>query len=532
MKITNRTSIILTLSSLVAILPLQTQGAKGDLLATVLLPVTSTSVSGTTIAVVGGIVYVTPKDFSSFILDIYTPPPGLGTVVANLVATKTVFNGAGDAVFLSCIAWDPSRNVMWGVARPRQRTPRAVYSIDMGDFSVSGNVEATFQFNADTSGDLDNIRCDGVAYDPGADSLWISPDVDKFVFEFQLPGGALLSTIAPKDEAGAEDALVSGVVVGSGDTLYIGRDGAKEVRLINKTNGDFIDKLHTERRAEDLACDPVTYAPLEAILVKDFGSFYQAFEVESGTCPLPDPVPSEHFLCYKSFGSFLREEVNLVDQFEDKNFDVLKPKMFCNPAIKPELDAGVELATNPHYLSYKIKEGHRVPRHERKMAEVQNQFGTMIVETFRPDRLMVPSGKSIDLAVPPAIPVSGPKTNHYKCYTVRATGFESPGDIAVLDQFTDDDGKKLGIVRPTRLCNPVEKTRSDDGVITPIIEDPNNEFDHLMCYSVKPGVGERLHKKTKVLSNNQFREEELVLKRELEFCVPTKKTLLIEEPDI
>jgi hypothetical protein len=235
----------------------------------------------------------------------------------------------------------------------------------------------------------------------------------------------------------------------------------------------------------------------------------------------------DHFLCYKSFGKFLREEVNLFDQFDTNegiNFDVLKPKMFCNPAIKPELDPLAMLEPGPHYLSYKINEAHREPRHERKMAEVQNQFGTMIVETFKPDRLMVPSGKSLDLAIPPAIPVPGPNTNHYKCYTVKATGFQSPGDVAVLDQFTDDDGKKLGIVRPTRLCNPVEKTHN--GVITPIIEDPNNEFDHLMCYSVRAGAGERLHKKTNVLSNNQFREEKLVLKRELEFCVPTKKTLL------
>ncbi len=531
MKITNRISIFITLSSLIAMLPLQTQAANGDLLATVSLPSNSSSVGGTTVPVPGGIVYVAPRNFFGTTLDVYTPPlGGLGNQTATLEATKVMFDVGNNPLTVSCIAWDPSRNVMWGV----DLGDNSVYSINMGDFFASGDVVATFEFNVD--GATGSELCDGIAYDPGSDTLWISPDVNQSVFEFGLPAGGLLTTITPKNAAGIADGLVSGVVVGSGDTLYIGRNGAQEIRLIDKTTGDFISKFsQTQGRAEDLACDPVTYAPLEAILAKEaFGGFYEAFEVEPGTCPLPgeppmDPVVREHFLCYKSFGSFLREEVNLVDQFEDKNFDVLKPKMFCNPAIKPVLDAGVELATNPHYLSYKIKEGHRVPRHERKMAEVQNQFGTMIVETFKPDRLMVPSGKSIDLAVPPAIPVPGPKTNHYKCYTVRATGFESPGDIAVLDQFTDDDGKKLGIVRPTRLCNPVEKTHN--GVITPILEEPDIDFDHLMCYSVRAGAGERLHKKTKVLSNNQFREEELVLKRELEFCVPTKKTLLIEEPD-
>jgi hypothetical protein len=529
MKITNRIIIIITLSSLITMLPLQTQALNGDLLATVSLPSNNGSVGGTTVPVPGGIVYVSPRGFFGNTLDVYTPPlGGLGAVVATLEATKTVVDGGNNPVNVSCIAWDPSRNVMWGVEPVSN--PRRVFSINMGDFFADGDVVATFAFNAD--GAAGSGLCDGVAYDPGSDTLWISPDVNSSVYEFGLPAGGLLNTVTPKNSDGNADGLVSGVVVGSGNTLYIGRNGAQEVRLIDKTTGNFISQFsQTQGRAEDLACDPVTYAPLEAILAKEANDpFYEAFEVEPGTCPLPgdpdpDPVPREHFICYKSFGSFLREEVNLVDQFEDKNFDVLKPKMFCNPAIKPELDAGVELATNPHYLSYKIKEGHRVPRHERKMAEVQNQFGIMIVETIRPDRLMVPSGKSLDLNLPPTIPAPGPNTNHYKCYTVRATGFQSPGDVAVLDQFTDDDGKKLGIVRPTRLCNPVQKTRSD-GTITPISEDPDNELDHLMCYSVKAGAGELLHKKTNVLSNNQFREEKLVLKRELEFCVPTKKILL------
>ncbi len=245
-------------------------------------------------------------------------------------------------------------------------------------------------------------------------------------------------------------------------------------------------------------------------------------------------VDGDHFLCYKSFGHFLREEVRLDDQFEDKNFKVLKPKMFCNPAIKPvkdDLDPD-DLPESPHYQSYKIKKGHRVERHVSRRAEVTNQFGTIIVDTIRPDRLMVPSGKSVVLpGVPtlvPPIPPAGPKTNHYKCYTVRADNFLQQ-DVVVKDQFTDQDGKNLTLVRPKRLCTPVEKTRIDDQgneSVTPIIEDPNNELDHLMCYMVRAARGEKLHKKTKVLSSNQFRNEDLVLKRELEFCVPSTKTLL------
>jgi hypothetical protein len=240
-------------------------------------------------------------------------------------------------------------------------------------------------------------------------------------------------------------------------------------------------------------------------------------------------VQGDHFLCYKSFGHFLREKVGLADQFEEKNFDVLKPKMFCNPAIKPELDPDAELGTDPHYLSYKIKKSHREPRHERKMAEVTNQFGTMIVETFKPDRLMVPSGKSLDLDNAAAIPAPGLYSNHYKCYKVKATGFQAPSDVLVLDQFTDIDGKRLRIVRPTRLCTPVDKTRSN-GEFAPAILDPlEMPGDHLMCYSVTVARGERFNPRTEILSSNQFGNEELVLKRELEFCVPSTKILLTPE---
>jgi hypothetical protein len=96
------------------------------------------------------------------------------------------------------------------------------------------------------------------------------------------------------------DGFVSGVAIGAGNTLYIGRDGNAEIRRVDKTTGAYVSNFATTAgRVEDLVCDPVTYAPLEAILAKDaYGgpqgdpgnhAFYEAFEVETGTCPLPQP---------------------------------------------------------------------------------------------------------------------------------------------------------------------------------------------------------------------------------------------------
>ena len=81
---------------------------------------------------------------------------------------------------------------------------------------------------------------------------------------------------------------LAGVAIGAGGTLYIGRNGQAEIRQVNNPSGTFIIQFATTSgRTEDLTCDPITYAPLEAILSKDaFNGLYEAFEVEPGTCPL------------------------------------------------------------------------------------------------------------------------------------------------------------------------------------------------------------------------------------------------------
>jgi hypothetical protein len=74
--------------------------------------------------------------------------------------------------------------------------------------------------------------------------------------------------------------------------LYVGRDGTGEIRRVNKSNGNFVSGFATTNfRVEDLTCDATTYAPKEAILAKDaYGSAYEAFEVEPGTCPQVPPT--------------------------------------------------------------------------------------------------------------------------------------------------------------------------------------------------------------------------------------------------
>jgi len=244
-------------------------------------------------------------------LQVFDPPapdgfPGAPPADATLMATKTIKDAGGSLVSISVVDWDPSRstpgNVMlWGAFADE------VFLIDIGDPSVDGDALATFQFDADVGG---NVLVDGLAWDPADDTLYYSPDVDCNVYQFGLGTGGqalggLLNTVTPENNAGESDCAVSGVAIGAnlGDgtgTLYIGRNGQSEIRRINKSTGAFISTFATTHgRVEDLVCDPVTYAPLEAILAKDaYGGpildptnlpFYEAFEVEVGTCPLPEP---------------------------------------------------------------------------------------------------------------------------------------------------------------------------------------------------------------------------------------------------
>ncbi|MHA2105912.1 MAG: hypothetical protein ACW981_21000 [Candidatus Hodarchaeales archaeon] len=217
-------------------------------------------------------------------LQVFQPPAG-GNGNAISISNKSIVDTASNnLVSISALAWDAGRGKVWGAYSGK------VYLIDIGDPTVSGNASATLQFSPGFGGLID-----GLAYDPSDDSLYYTPDVSTQIWHYNATNGIFLNTITPKNAAGNADGSVSGVAVGTGNTLYIGRDGDAEIRRVNKSNGDFISQFATTSgRVEDLTCDPVTYAPKEAILAKDaYNSLYEAFEVEPGTCPLPEEPATE-----------------------------------------------------------------------------------------------------------------------------------------------------------------------------------------------------------------------------------------------
>ncbi len=251
----------------------------------------------------------------------------------------------------------------------------------------------------------------------------------------------------------------------------------------------------------------------------------------------------DHFLSYKvkrtkGTPKFEKQEVTLTDQFEsDVLFEVKKSKELYNPADKN--GEGI-IDPDTHLVGYEIKRAKGEPKHEKQTnIQVDNQFGTIFVDTKKPDRLLVPSLKDLDIPIPDNdVPDEFP-VDHFKCYKVKVKkkiceddpaikcredadcqtgtcnlGFPKGIQASVVDQFNQQ--KLYDIKKPKRLCNPADK--NGEGIINPDA--------HLMCYKVKPAENEPKHiKVTGIHVNNQFGPEQLDTKKEAELCVPSTKTL-------
>ena len=129
------------------------------------------------------------------------------------------------------------------------------------------------------------------------------------------------------------------------------------------------------------------------------------------------PEPStilEHFLSYgvrrtKSTPKFEKQEVNLTDQFESGVlFEIKKAKELYNPADKNGEGITDQVT---HLVGYEIKRVKGELKHEEITGiQVDNQFGTIFVDTKKPDRLLVPSLKDpnnpiFDIDVPDEFPI-------------------------------------------------------------------------------------------------------------------------------
>lgn len=220
------------------------------------------------------------------------------------------------------------------------------------------------------------------------------------------------------------------------------------------------------------------------------------------------------YFCYRTRGSGGAPRfggasaVSLADGLEAGLFDSKKQQALCAPASlngQPAVDLAV------HQLAYSVKSAPGEPKHVRISGlEVTDRFGTHLVDTVKPDRLLLPASKGLGGPVP--TPAPG-QADAYKCYKVRLTksGPKFPKKVRVtgVDAFED---RSYDVKRPLRLCLAVDK----DGVGIA------NDRMHLTCYLAKRAPGFDPH--TKVLgqihASDDFGTWPLdTLKRD-DLCVP------------
>jgi hypothetical protein len=268
----------------------------------------------------------------------------------------------------------------------------------------------------------------------------------------------------------------------------------------------------------------------------------------------PPGAPDDHFLCYKvgqtrgticangavNEGAvcasdadcggaadscvknrFVATSVSLEDQFDSGGpvaHTVVTTSGLCLPANKNS-EGVVDAVT--HLQSYKLKND---PPHtpQTKLAVV-NQFGALVLDTVKTERLLVPAAKNL------LAPVAEPNNNlhnvdHFKCYKVRVTRqfpkFPRGVQVSLQEQF---ENKVYDVKRPTRLCNPVDK--NGEG-----IKNPNG---HLLCYKVAIArkinglrVDQGKHtQRLGVYTNTQLGPSRLDTKVAQELCVPSIKNV-------
>ena len=240
--------------------------------------------------------------------------------------------------------------------------------------------------------------------------------------------------------------------------------------------------------------------------------------------------------------------VALADQFESKNFDVIKPLDLCTPA---DTGQGVDDAAT-HLQAFQIKESKKTcaagalsntggvctteadcggtkkvttfcqntPKHAPQThVQVDNELGTLVVDTVKPDRLLVPTAKG--LTGPVAAPDdAGTSVDRFKCYTVKVSPgtpkFATIAGVALQDQFITGTPKLFDLKKPTRLCTPVQEDAHQI----------KNADAHLMCYQAVPSKHQPKHVAvTSIFVDNEFGPERIDTIKEDELCVPSTKTV-------
>lgn len=207
-------------------------------------------------------------------------------------------------ISVDAIAWDPTENKIWGGelidtdANGAHDTCR-IYRID----PTNGNATIAFD-RVDTGCDLNYF--DGLTVDTVTDTLYYSPDVQKYINHLKKDGTSAANDSidfetltsgpdrCPNTEPFPDNDPVagcnnSGLAIGLDGNLFAGTNGEGKIMQVNPVTKTLIGEFTTvSGRDEDMECGPVIEGK-ETILSRDFNfpGRIDILEVPKGTCVSP-----------------------------------------------------------------------------------------------------------------------------------------------------------------------------------------------------------------------------------------------------
>ena len=198
----------------------------------------------------------------------------------------------------------------------------------------------------------------------------------------------------------------------------------------------------------------------------------------------PQPGVIDHYRCYtarttKGAPKFAPiPGVHVVDPFEDVMIQVQTQRALCGPADKNG-EGIVDAATHLEQYRIKLAKG-SLPHTKRKNVRIDNQLGTVFLDTVRAEMLLVPTAKSLTAPTAPPNPAMH-AVDHYECYKVQVSKgtpkFPKGLEVTVGDQFTSP-AKRFLVRKPRLLCTPANK--NGEGT---------HNLDSLLCYSLRLAKG-------------------------------------------
>ncbi|MBI5504767.1 MAG: hypothetical protein HY899_08180 [Deltaproteobacteria bacterium] len=177
---------------------------------------------------------------------------------------------------------------------------------------------------------------------------------------------------------------------------------------------------------------------------------------------------------------FVRATLTLEDDIELGEFDVIKPR-----AIYPPNGDSTGGPGNPflHLFGYQIKPSSGEPKHIRRLGiPVSTDFGTVMVDTIKADRVLLPTAVHPLVSPPPLDPATH-SLDAFKCYRIKLSAGSLPLTPGSTTEFADSVTELLftyEIKKPQLLCFPVA---IDGGNV-------NNPAASLFCAQIKKVSGQ------------------------------------------